>query len=210
MKFHYGTDVINQEGEKVGEVEAVVLDPSTEEITNLIIRKGFLLTEDKVLPISLVETADEEEVKLHPFEGDIDDLPPYKQAHFVQIDRPGRQQIDERLVPMYSYPPIGFAGLYPHPFVEMPVEERNIPLTTKPVKAGARVTALGGEHVGNVEEVIFDPETDRATHFIISKGLLVEHEKLIPVNWIKEYGQDKLELYVDQNTIKNLPDHHFE
>ena len=210
MKFHYGTDVINHDGEKVGEVEAVVLDPSTEEITNVIVRKGFLLQDDKVLPISLVETAGEDHVKLHSFDADIEDLPTYKRTHFVQIDRPGHQQIDEPLVPMFSYPPIGFAGLYPHPFVDVPVEERNIPLTTKPIKEGARVIALDGEHVGNVEEVIFDPETDRATHFIISKGLFVKDEKSIPVDWIKEYGQNEIKLFVDSNVIENLPDHHVE
>jgi sporulation protein YlmC with PRC-barrel domain len=41
MIFKYGSDVITVNGEKVGEVKEVVIDPRTEDVTHVIIEKGF-------------------------------------------------------------------------------------------------------------------------------------------------------------------------
>ena len=207
MKFKYGADVVNSQKEKVGEIESVVIDPETQEITHLIVEEGFLLKEDKVVPISLVANIDEDHVKLHEFSDSFDEFPAYQEMHYVPIHQLDSVQVDPELTPLYAYPPLGMGGFHPSPALEVVVEEENIPTTAELIEEGANVITLDEEHVGNVEEVIFDPDSDRATHLIISKGLLLQDEKLIPVNWVKEYDQQKIKLFVDSTVIENLPAH---
>lgn len=207
MKFKYGTDVINHEKEKVGEIESVVIDPETDEISHLIVQEGLLLKEDKVVPISLVANVNQDQIKLHDFAGDFDEFPAYQEMHYVPIHQLDSVQFDPKLTPLYAYPPLGKSGFHLSPALEVVVEEENIPTSAKLIDEGANVITLDEHHVGNVEEVIFDPDSDRATHLVISKGLLLKDEKLIPVNWVKEYDQQKIKLFVDSAVIENLPEH---
>jgi len=58
-----GSDVRSREGEKVGEVHQMVFDP-TGRPTMLVIRKGFLFTEDVEVPAGLISSVDDDAVYL--------------------------------------------------------------------------------------------------------------------------------------------------
>ncbi len=212
MIFNYGSDVIKENGEKIGEVKEVVIDPKTEDVTHIIIEKGLLLTEDKVLPISLVEDADRERVKLYPLEESLDDLPKYKEEQFVEVRE---AEVNNPVVGnppfLYNYPPVG-------PYQKADLEIRtfkkekikNIPKDVTPIKNGAKVITLDDQHVGNVGEVIIDPQTDEATHLVVSEGLLLVEEKLVPISWVGDYDEEEIHLAVDRKVIENLPEYHKE
>jgi sporulation protein YlmC with PRC-barrel domain len=50
MRIKEGDRVETYNGEKVGTVSRVVIDPRNKEITNIVVGKGFLFKEDRVLP----------------------------------------------------------------------------------------------------------------------------------------------------------------
>ena len=52
-----------------------MLDPETKEGTHIVVRKGFLFTEDKVIPMALISAATEEGVTLRENVGDLQTLP---------------------------------------------------------------------------------------------------------------------------------------
>jgi len=54
-----GSDVRSREGEKVGEVHQLVFDPASGQPTMLVIRKGFLFTEDIEVPSGLISSVDD-------------------------------------------------------------------------------------------------------------------------------------------------------
>lgn len=210
MIFNYGSDVIKENGEKIGEVKEVVIDPKTEDVTHIVIEKGILLTEDKVLPISLVEDADQERVKLYPLEEPVDDLPKYEEEQFVEVrEEEGKEPLVGNPPFLYNYPPVG-------PYKKGDLEFRtykkekikNIPKDVTPIEKGAKVITLDDQHVGNVEEVIIDPQTDEATHLVVSEGLLLVEEKLVPISWVNDYDEEKIHLAVDRKVIENLPKYH--
>lgn len=212
MIFRYGSDVILANGEKGGEVKEIVMDPKTGEVTHIILEKGFLSTEDKVLPISIVEDANENRVKLYELEIPLDDLTDYKEKKFVEV-RDSRFEI-----PVVGNPP--FLLPYPpvRPYKKREFELRrykkekvkNIPQEVEPIKKGAKVFTLEGQHVGNVAEVIINSQTDDATHLVISKGLLLIEEKLVPFDWVQEYEEEEVHLAVDRQVIENLPEYQTE
>lgn len=52
MQFKQGTHVYTIDGKDVGAIDRVVLDPKTDEVTHVVVRRGWLFSEDKVVPIS--------------------------------------------------------------------------------------------------------------------------------------------------------------
>ena len=66
MEYKKGADVISNDGEKIGTLDRVVLDPKTKEVAYLVVKSGFLLTEDKLISIDQVKTVAE---KSNPCDG---------------------------------------------------------------------------------------------------------------------------------------------
>ena len=212
MRLVYGTDIFNAEGDKVGELEHVVINPETKQVTHLVVRKGYLLSQDKVVPISLVMYANEEKIKLYDFEGNFDDLDNYIELHYVKSKPEDSVEAYEENLPLLYYPPTGVRGMGFVPIVRNPdgMEKKavkNTPPSTKSIKEGSRVFGMEGEHVGDVEEVIIEPTSDRITHFVISKGIVFKDEKLIPATWVHGFDDDRLKLVVDSNIVKELPEY---
>ena len=64
MKFINGAEVFSSGNEKVGNIERVVLHPETNEVSHLVVSKGFIFKTDKVIPIEWVDKASEDKVSL--------------------------------------------------------------------------------------------------------------------------------------------------
>jgi uncharacterized protein YrrD len=86
MKFKEGASVYTAEGEQVGEIVRVVIDPRTNEVTHLVVEKGFLFVTDRVVPIALVDKATAERVVLREDVEDLESLPRFEQAHYVPVE----------------------------------------------------------------------------------------------------------------------------
>jgi len=218
MQFKRGADVFTSDGEKVGEIERVVIDPKTDEVTHVVVEKGFLLTVDKVVPISLIGPATEDRVTLREDAGDLEALPDFEDRHYVLLGDEGLKEASSRgyARPLHWYPPVrttwwhgggylGYPGFFGYPVPPYVVEtERNIPEGTVALKEGAEVITKGGEHVGDLEAVLTDPEEDRATHLVISQGLLLKERKLVPTSWVSTVMSDQVHLAVGVRLIEGL------
>jgi len=84
---------------------------------------------------------------------------------------------------------------------------RNIPEGTVPLKEGADVISIDSEDVGSVERIFANPERERATHILISEGLLLKEKKLVPTTWIMRVGEEKVHLAVSADLVDNLPEY---
>lgn len=221
MQFKAGTAVYSADGEDVGRIERAVINPHTREVTHLVVRQGFLFTEDKVIPIELVDSASEDRVTLMRTEGRLEDLPPFEETYYVgldeeEINREPAYPLTGYAAPLYGYPPVGtgwwgyggYLGYRAYPETNtVATTERNIPDDTVPLKEGARVVSAGGDHVGNVEQVIADSNSGRATHIVIAQGLLFKARKLVPTNWVRSIDEDEVRLSVGSRQLERLPDY---
>ena len=214
MRIKQGAQVVTANDEAIGKVDRVVIDPKTKEVTHIVVHKGLFFTEDKVVPVSLVGAATAKRVTLRADAGDLNALPNFEESHFVVADE--RELTDARkgkpsvTPPLYWY---GSAGLvYPnaldpvYPAYQPQLEEvtRNIPEGTVALKDGAKVVSIDGKHVGNVEEVLTDPQADRVTHFVISKGLLLKEHKLVPMNWVSSLSDKEVRVAVSSRLLDEL------
>jgi uncharacterized protein YrrD len=220
MRFKQGTHVYSREHHDVGTIDRVVLDPETQEVKALIVRKGWLFTEDKVVPTESVERATEQEVILRGGRDELDSLPEFEDTYYVPADE--YELAEGEPVPfapsLYAYPPVGAAWWGYDPYVganpayaygqdSVARVDENIPEGTVAVREGARVLSVEGDHVGDVEEVFTDEASSRATHILISQGLLFKSRRLIPANWLKITGEDEVILTVPTRVVNDLPDY---
>jgi uncharacterized protein YrrD len=216
MQLKEGTRVVTSNGKEVGKVNRFVIDPVTNEVTHIVVQKGWLLAEDKVVPLDKVNVADEHDIILNESLDDFNELPPFKETHFVQAggsDMPAPGPDDPphlRVSPAYYwYPPAGYlevpgSGIGYENWPHM-VTKENIPEETVALKEGSKVISSDGSHVGNVERLFVEKDSNRATHFLISQGLLFKDRKLIPAYWIKTMEEDKVYLAVSSTILENLP-----
>ena len=77
LTINEGTGVYTADDTHVGSIDRVVVDPLTLELTHIVVSKGLLLPEDRVLPIGAIATATEQRINL---KADIalDDLPQFE------------------------------------------------------------------------------------------------------------------------------------
>jgi uncharacterized protein YrrD len=211
MEFRQDAPVRTADGKTAGHIDRVVLDPRTKEVTHIVVRKGLLFTEDRVVPISLIASADEDEVTLRQDAGDLETLPLFEETHYVGLpeEEPPDTEVVPLAPPLYWYPPItgGLSPLYSWPLYPVEAEE-NIPPGTVALKEGASVVTLDGERVGRVARIITEHEADRVTHLIISSGLVLRQEKIIPVSWLTQIDEDEVHLAVSQDILDQLPEYH--
>jgi uncharacterized protein YrrD len=209
MQFKQGAEVFSTDGEKVGHIDRVVLDPQTGELTHIVVRKGLLFVEDKVIPAELIGQAEEERVQLTAAVRDLEGLPEFEEQHYIYVDEL-EQGVDYDLgyvPPFYWYPPFGGTGTVGgSPSYSIPpyvVEtERHIPEGTVALREGVNVVSAEGEKVGDIERVLVDPGSDQATHFVISQGLLFKERKLVPIQWVDSVGEDEVRLAVDSKVLE--------
>jgi uncharacterized protein YrrD len=226
-----GTSVFTSGGEEVGKINRIVLDPVTHEVTHLVVQKGWLFSEDKVVPFEMVKSATEDKVVLNEDIENFDELPPFQESQYIRtrdadlspaersssLEEARRGAVDQGQVSRsgssrysfapayYWYPPHGYIG-YPLGYYGWPPMEtvRNIPQDTVPLKEGTDVMSSDEEHVGDIERLFVATDSNQVTHFVISQGLF-QDRKLVPAHWVNSVGEDKVHLAVSAELLESLP-----
>ena len=114
VELKEGTSVFTSGGEAVGKINRIVLDPATNEVTHLVVQKGWLYSEDKVVPFEMVDSATEDKVVLKENIDNFDGLPPYEEAHYIRTR-------DADLTPGERSSSLEEAGRVARPVVHLPV-----------------------------------------------------------------------------------------
>lgn len=207
LELKEGVGVFTPSDKQVGKVSRFVVNPATDEVTHIVVEKGWLFPEDRVIPLDMVSSATDEKVTLHR-DVEIDQLPLFEETHYVQAYQ------NENMSYYYWYPPRGYYpsfGLGYAPWPDTEVTTHNIPENIVLLKEGANVISSDGEYVGDVERLFVEPGwNNRATHFVITQGILFKDRKLIPSYWIRSIEDDQVNLVVTSDFLKDLPSYNDE
>jgi uncharacterized protein YrrD len=211
MQFELGATVETSQGKPVGKLHRVVINPHSEEVSHLGIRKGLLFSEHKVLPIELVRSARKESIVLWVDEDGLESLPDFEERYYVVADEHELVSGPTSTTPSALYVrPYGYQS--PVPVRPRPTNsgleehvERNISHEDVPLEKGAKVMDMNGDEIGRVKEVLTDPDLDRATHFVISRGLLFEEEIQIPVERVREIDEAEVKLALSVDILERIP-----
>jgi len=213
MRFIKGAEVFTATGDKVGTISRIVIDAKTRDVTDVVVERGALLSKDeKVIPVGLVDLENEDRIVLRETNQSVDDFLDYETTHYVPVERAGAPY--ENVEATYWYPPVNFqlqmprAGLVSDAVPDQVIQtETSIPEGRIAISEGAEVLSADDKHIGNVEQVITNSESNTVTHFVIGKGILLKEHKLVPAFWVSSLDDDKLRLSVESSLFDRLPDY---
>jgi hypothetical protein len=168
-----------------------------------VIERGLLFTEDKLVPMDFVKSMDDQGVHLSQPKEALDKLNQFEETHYLPLDRTG-QDIDA----YYWYPPLSGINMGGYPLFPQPVyiehKETNVPENYVALRQGARVISSDGEHIGNIERFLLTQKNDQVTHLVISSGILLKEEKLVPAHWIRDASEEEVHLSVEAAFVDRL------
>jgi uncharacterized protein YrrD len=214
MQFKKNCDVVTHDKNIVGRIDRVVLDPATDEVSHLVVKKGVLFTEDKVVPITDIETTGEKTTILKKT-AEPDDYPEFDETHYIPnagVEDFDRRQTDEARQLLWYHAAVKAPHLKssPYPSDHKPLyykkTQRNIPEDAVALEEGADVRDSDGKHLGTIEDIYAEPETFTITHLLVSTGMIKKNRKLVPVNWIKGIVEDAVQLHINRRVFESLPD----
>lgn len=197
MDIRLGSKVISGDGHDIGKVDRLVLNPETREIEEIVVHKGFFLTEDRIIPISSVTSTDQDGVvHVATHAADFASLPLFVE-HAYRVPT-----ADEYTTMPFPVDPVVGSPGYAGPILwSAPTQGRaivtNLPMEAAPVAAssigddmvtidrGTNVLDRDGETVGTVEDVLYDAN-GRLSGIVVTSGLIRKHELRVPAHYIEK------------------------
>jgi uncharacterized protein YrrD len=202
MQLKQGAKVVAHNGSRIGRLARVVLEPESKEVIGIVARKSLGRSHEKVVQVSLIQSADSEQIRLRGEVHDPEELPPFEEVEYVLADEGalphGSASID-LMSPAHTFPAVGGDRR-----AYRIRKTENIPPDTVPLKAGARVLDERGGPVGSVEQVLTSHPEDRATHLVVAQGLIRKERKLVPMAWVDEVDRETVRLAVGEGQIDRL------
>lgn len=226
MQLNRGAQVILSDGETIGKLDRVVIDPRTMTASDIIVKHGRLSSQKKVVPATLIEKTAEDAIYLKEIEGGWNALLDFEETEYRLID-------EQDLAGIADHNPSGPPGLFAYPSsvpltggaFSPPGEDRtdpsnsqsdvssgytkgvrrNIPPESIALKEGALVISIDGANLGNIERILTNPENGYVSHFVISKGLFSKEQKLIPVSWVDAVLETEVRLGIKARFVEHLP-----
>lgn len=195
MEFPLDAEVHCTDG-RCGRSTHVVLNPTTEQITHLVVRERRPSSVERLVPVLLVARTAAEVILLDCTREEFSRLEPFNQTEFVYGDLP-HHATDPSLTMLWPY------AVPAKRIVDEKI--RPIPPGELAVRRGARVEATDGR-VGQVDEFLVDPDSGDITHLCLRETRLRGDKVVcIPVSKIDEIKEKVVYLKVDKETVASLP-----
>jgi sporulation protein YlmC with PRC-barrel domain len=192
-RFTIGADVSCTDG-PCGRLARVVIDPITHLVTHLIVEPPRGHGPARLVPLELVDPADEIRLKCTPAE--FDSLDPAEEGRFIACvhDVPDYRTTDIAAWPYYGYR--GARG-------SLPTDDA-IPPGEVEVQRGEHVNATDG-HIGQVEGLVVDPDSHYVTHVLLQEGHPWGRKQVtIPIGAVTRVAE-RIEVSLTKQEVQDLP-----
>jgi uncharacterized membrane protein len=194
-----GSKVICSDG-KEGKSTAVVVDPATKAVTHLaVVEKSLLHGEERLVPIDKVEKTTRDVIYLSCPLAEVLQMPAFTSTRYLEIENGEAGYA-------YSAPYMSMHGdFYDGQPQYVTVQDQVLPEGKFAVQRGMLVEAVDGL-VGEVGELLIDPQTRQVSHFLLMKGhLWGKKEIAIAVSEIDHGDEDTIYLKIPKEAIEKLP-----
>jgi uncharacterized protein YrrD len=199
LNFHMGVQVQCTNGQ-CGKLAGVVMNPESRCITDLIVEKGFLLKHDRILPLSVMEGATEENVYLSLNSNELDQYPEYR---VIEYEEPvtGLEQQSTPVVTPYGMQQGALDPVVP--MVKKKIRE-GIGPGQKVIERGMHVNSTSGTF-GKVDHMLMNPESKEVTHLVVRRGMIFSDHVVIPISIVEEVREDSIFVTGADEELEQLP-----
>lgn len=212
MQIALGQVVYTSDGQRIGTIDRVLLNPVGNHVEHFVVHRGFFFDDDKVvarISIERVDTAgvhlslDAEAAKaLQRFEHSYD-IGEMESGYPEVIPGPFQSMV------LFPAPPAGMTYLdhgrlfQLEPLEGTPERPSNQSVHNDVVIGkGADVVGSDGQRIGYVHEVAYDDDGALQV-VIVQTGLLRHHRITIPAEQIAAIGDEEIKLRVPADTLAN-------
>lgn len=213
LHLRIGASVRAADGTYLGKAGRVVIDPRTEELTHLVVQDELDSPSGVIVPIDLVATADDAEVRLTLDADAFGRLPEGPTIAYVPLDSIERGPLvgwqgppdyaeREILVPaevLYDVPV--------RPFAPQIVQEGGLLSDAVPDVAEETEVTCQGEVVGHVAEVLTDERTRDLRGITVRLTEPGEPIRVVPASMIARITPAAVELACTREELADLPAH---
>jgi sporulation protein YlmC with PRC-barrel domain len=209
-QFQRDAMVLAADGQQIGSLSRVVVNPETGALTDILVKSGALFNQqERVIPVEYVAETSEDWVILRHSAGLLNSFPLFEEHRYVDAgDFTDDPSSNEHALPtIYGHADIGLSVIREPQVRKLATQiTHNIPDGAVAMKKGAKVLSAEGVHVGNVERVLADPSEDQVTHLLISSGVFSKEMRLVPIHWVMRMGGENIELRVARTAVDELAD----
>ncbi len=181
--------------EQYGTSVAIILNPTSVEVSHLIVREPGLFGVDRMVPIALVTESTPEQIRLRCTKDELVELPAFVSTSYLPAS--------PHYLPAYG------AGMMFSPYLSMrpavSIDHENTPADELAIHRGAHVHATDG-HIGVVGEFLVNPVSSGIAHVHPARGALLEPpECRRPVAKIDHIEEDTVYLTLNKHEVEALP-----
>ncbi len=194
-----GSKVICSDG-KEGTSTAVVVDPVTKAVTHVaMVEKSLVHGEERLVPMEKVEKTTRDVIYLNCPLADVLQMPAFTHTRYLELDNGEAGYA-------YTAPYMSMNGdFYDIQPQYITVQDQLLPEGQVAVQRGMLVQAVDGL-VGEVGELLIDPETHRVSHFLLMRGhMWGKKEVAIAISEIERGDEDTIYLKIPREAIDKLP-----
>ncbi len=209
MRLELGKPVRSSDGQIVGELGDVVIDPVKKRLTHLVV-KPHHGGESRLVSIDLVEREDgASEISLRCNAEEVRRLPDVEEFAYLRLGELPVADPDWDIgvtdVLAMPYESTGFAA-YPAGTVDdIGMTYDRIPKGEVEIRRSSSVIANDGERVGEVDGFLLDDD-DCITHFVLERGHLWRRRELaVPIGAISKVESDTVTVGLSRDEIGALP-----
>ncbi len=211
--LRHGAEVLSADGKDLGKLHAVVIDPRDNEVTHIVVNAGphfpepgFGAPELIEVPIAQMADAQEEKVRLKCDGEQFRKMPVYVERAYTQP--PVSDAGGTGAGPAHLLWNVGMAiagALASIGSIAVPAEtfrkarfERHI-LNDAPVWR-----TEPHSHIGDVERVLIDEETEEIQALVVRRGALFSHDVVLPIDYVTEILDGVIHVRISDEEIERL------
>ena len=208
-QFTIGTEASGSDG-AVGALIRLIVDPTVEEVTHLVIEPEHRPDLGRLVPLDLVDFNDPSGgISLRCTKEQFENLDPAEDTQIIPATDAyggyGAGQVS--YMPYYglegggmAVPGVGGAGA----IAPQVVATDSIPLGEVEIRRGDPVQATDGD-IGRVQGLVIHPRSRHVTHFLLQEGhLWGKKEVAIPISAVAS-TRDGIQLTISKQQVQDLP-----
>jgi sporulation protein YlmC with PRC-barrel domain len=212
--LRHGATVRTSDGEDVGRLHAIVIDPRDNTVTHIAVNRGPFFPDPgfgspTIVSVDLpdVRDAGEDHVDLRLDQTAFGDLPLYSHTHFLEIPdeekapeeargRPALWQTGLAIMASLSSALTGIA---------VPAEHFRKAGYEKHILNDAPVWRIEpNTHIGDVERVLIDEGSGEIEALVIKRGILFHEETVLPVRYMKDICDGVIHVQISDTDLNHL------
>lgn len=213
-----GAPVTLQDGTEVGRVDRLVVAPDSEDLLELVVHKGILLRDDRIVDETLIEQVDADgRVVLRIDPDEVHDLPPYLAKAYVVAPTYAVARdpygsaigpmsdggvLHRAHAPMHEGRHVNSSAYVDWVMSAAAVEVRSdLPDVGSAIDVGTDVVTRDGRKLGKIEAIDID-EARHVRGYVVRESLFHRLDLVIPEAMIEAVTDDHVRLAVDADDLR--------